>query len=421
MEHTEQKRRVLAGCARVIAFILLLAFITMQVSEVLKDKNNYLKYSAFYTEKEPFDVLFFGSSRMLNAVYPMELWENYGITSYNMAQHSEILKLSYWQMKNAFQYNKPKVAVVEVSLFAGGYITDEDGEAKSYLHKSIDHMKFTPLKYELLKDITKGVDFSEYLFPLTIYHNRWNELEGNDIYRDISSSKGAERRRGVTPMERMEWSNQEKSENFDPKLVNLDAMVELCKKNDVQLILTCMPTVWVSGNPGVCSVMNYLEEYASEQGIFFLNFAKEENYINYATDFYDSSHLNPSGASKITEHLGSYLIQNFDLPAEKEESTVKAWNKRLAGYNNDKKTELQIAKNAGDLHVYLMLLNDEHFTFRIKLSDREYVKNQVIEQLLSELGVTEQDIIIGEVENGNAEITVYDRDSGEETDKAVFQ
>lgn len=420
MKLTEEKKNRLTGCVKVIAFILLLALVTLRISVLLKDKNNYLKYSSFYTEKEPFDVLFFGSSRILNAVYPTELWEDYRITSYNMAQHSENLRLTYWQMKNAFMYNKPKVAVVDVSLFAVGEITDEDYELKSYLHKSVDHMQLSPLKYEMLKDMTDGVDLSEYLFPLTIYHNRWNELEENDIYRYPSTSKGAERRLGLTPMERMDWSNYDKTEIFNPEVIKLDEMVAMCKENGIELVLTCMPTVLACGDPGVCGVMNTLEEYALEHGIAFLNLAKEEDFINYATDFYDSSHLNPSGAGKLTKYLGEYLTEKFNLPAQKQQSTIQDWNNCLAEYKYGKRAELQNIGNTGNIQTYLLLLNDDSFDFRIKLSDLDYAREQAVEALLAELGVTGQDVL-GQVQDGRAEIMVYDRESGEELGHAVFQ
>ena len=46
-------------------------------------------YYDFYQQEQDFDVLFLGTSHVLNAVYPMELWRDYGIVSYNMANHSE--------------------------------------------------------------------------------------------------------------------------------------------------------------------------------------------------------------------------------------------------------------------------------------------------------------------------------------------
>lgn len=102
----------------------------------MQDKNNAEKYMEFYKEKEDFDVLFFGSSRMLDGVYPIELWDTYQITSFNMAQHAESLPVTYWQIKNVLNYTTPKVIVVDVSVFWGGQVQKEDEQRLSYLHKS---------------------------------------------------------------------------------------------------------------------------------------------------------------------------------------------------------------------------------------------------------------------------------------------
>lgn len=404
---------------KVIAFLLVLVLCTGYVSQLLKDKNNYLKYSLFYTEKEPFDVLFFGSSRMLNAVYPMELWDEYGITSYNMAQHSENLRVTYWQMKNAFEHNKPQVAVVDVSLFTGGEIMDDDQEAKSYLHKSLDHVPLGKLKYDALKDLTVDVDMLEYLFPLVIYHNRWNELERNDVYMVPSGQKGAEMRVNVEPMERMAWSSEEIAKKFDTEGIKLDAIVSLCEEYEVDLVLTCMPTIWTSGNPGVCSDMNYIKAYAEERGLHFLNFAKEDHMINYAVDFYDLSHLNPSGARKVTDSLGAFLAAHWEMSL-KSESTVNAWEKSLYDYRAIKRSKLVEEKNAGDLIDYLMLLNDNDYSFEIKIKDAGLLETMGLYPVLGELDMDVEDMIPG-LEEGAVQITVYDSVSNEMIDTAVFE
>lgn len=39
----------------------------------------------------------------------------------------------------------------------------------------------------------------------------------------------------------------------------------------------------------------------------------EEIRINEDTDFSDEGHLNFSGAKKVNNYLGKYLVENFDL------------------------------------------------------------------------------------------------------------
>lgn len=414
-----KNRKKVVTVIKLVAFGVILTGVTIFVSTVLKDKYNYLKYTSFYEEEAPFDVLFFGSSRMLDGVYPMELWDDYGITSYNMAQHSERLKITYWQMKNAFHYNKPEVAVVDVSLFWGGKIGKNDAEALSYLHKSVDHMPLTFLKYNALRDITEeGVDITEFLFPIAIYHNRWNELEKNDFYQIPSGQAGAESRIKVIPYDSVEWSNHEIPDASQVDVADLDRMIELCKAEEVQLVFTVMPSLETSANPNVCGVINYMETYASECGVPFINLAKEPTLFNYKTDFCDTSHVNPSGAKKATKYIGDFLAEHYDFADEKNGKTLKQWEKSAADYMGIKKIQFLTEKEAENVLCYLMLLNDNDYDYTIELLNEECIETLGIKEILAELGM--ENVQISEAEGDiSIRVTVY-TENGEVFDEAEF-
>ena len=409
---------IIKSIVSVVLFLVLLAVCTYNVDRTLKDKGNFLKYESFYEEDEPFDVLFFGSSRMLDGVYPMELWDEFGLTSYNMAQHSEGIKVSYWQMKNAFQYNTPKVAVVDVSLLHGGKIEKQDEETLSYLHKSLDHMPISKVKYDAMKDITEGVEIGEYLFPLAMYHNRWNDLERNDIYVELPCRKGAEARVAIHPLVGVEWSSEEINEEVDTEDIRLDAMVALCEEKGVQLVLTLMPAVGMAATENVCTSVNYLEVYAKEHNIPFLNFAKEDDIINYSIDFHDPSHLNPCGAKKVTKAIGDFLTANYDFPA-KTEKTKSTWQKFARDYMGVKLGEIIIEAEAENLNYYLLLLNDNDFRIEIKMPDASSIDTWKIQDILNELETKDTEIIFDD-SMSDVEVTVYEKETGEYFHSARF-
>lgn len=384
MSRTKKIRLLL----KIVAFCLCFGIVLCYTSVLLKDKNNYLKYARFYKEKETFDVLFFGSSRILDAAYPMELWEDYHIMSYNMAQHGEHLRTSYWQMENAFRVNKPKVAVVDLSLNSDAAIGADDEESLSYLHKSVDHIPLSYFKYRALKDITdQDVDISEYLFPLVIYHNRWDRLEENDFYRRDSANLGAEKRIGVERFEESSWSNDALPENPGEGTKYFRKIIALCEKENVSLVFTVMPSLYITCNPDVCAGVNYMEEYARERGIPFLNFAKRSGIINYGTDFYDISHVNPSGAMKITDYIGKELSGRYGI-SDKKPETIREWDDMLSAYQSNKIAMLNNEKAANNVINYLMLLNDDRFEYAIELFSPDYVETAGLETILAELGAS---------------------------------
>ena len=47
--------------------------------------------------------------------------------------------------------------------------------------------------------------------------------------------------------------------------------------------------------------------------------------IDFSKDFLDYSHMNIYGALKITEHLGTYLHENYDLPDHRGEEAYQSW------------------------------------------------------------------------------------------------
>ena len=76
-------RRVLA----VLCFSLLLILVVGVTQKLFERKYSYSKYYDFYQQEEDFDVLFLGTSHVINAVYPMELWRGVGVVSFNIGKH----------------------------------------------------------------------------------------------------------------------------------------------------------------------------------------------------------------------------------------------------------------------------------------------------------------------------------------------
>ena len=84
-------KKTLKVIVRCILFICVLAVVLGKTASVVGRKESYSKYADYYDRPEEFDVLFFGTSHVLRGVFPMELWNDYGIVSYNMSNNSETL------------------------------------------------------------------------------------------------------------------------------------------------------------------------------------------------------------------------------------------------------------------------------------------------------------------------------------------
>ena len=66
-------------------------------------KESTARFDSFFDHAGSYDVLFFGTSHVRDGVFPLELWETYGISAYNCASSGASLPTTYWAMKNALE------------------------------------------------------------------------------------------------------------------------------------------------------------------------------------------------------------------------------------------------------------------------------------------------------------------------------
>ena len=100
----------IASCLIVVCLtVAILAGLT----GIVENKSSLQKYTQFFEQEGDFDVLFLGSSKVINGVLPMELWNDYGIVSYNLGGHANTIPTSYWVLRNALEHTTPKCVVLD--------------------------------------------------------------------------------------------------------------------------------------------------------------------------------------------------------------------------------------------------------------------------------------------------------------------
>ena len=156
---------------------------------VLLRKNSKVKFQQFFDDKQNYDVIFFGSSPVLNSISPLDLFHKHGITSYNFALPGAFFMNSYYQMEEiaaSFKDKLPKKIVLDVS---------DEGVDLNRLHNAWDSFKITSNKIRMAKDLVNE-DWIELIFPFTVYHNRWDEAL-KELDREPNKLYGVELRYGV--------------------------------------------------------------------------------------------------------------------------------------------------------------------------------------------------------------------------------
>lgn len=368
-------------------FIVLLIIITglYLLSFLTERKASYSKYEPFYEQKENFDVLFFGTSHALNGIFPMELWNDYGIVSYNFAGHSNSLALSYWQMINAFDYTTPKLVVIDCLGLSGNTKISSDPQKSGYAHLSLDAIPLSRNKIKAVNDLVEDKNRRlEFLFDFTIYHDRWKELESNDFKPSVTAEKGADSRIGVAIPRK--WKSIDKSQKMDDNTLMVEYLtriIEDCQKRNIDVLLTYLP---FPASQKKQLEANRIYDIAEQYNVNYLDFATLKDVVDFDTDLYDSqSHLNPSGARKVTDYIGKYIMEHYDIPDQRNNSAYDRWFEDYSAYTEYK---IDLLKQQTSLKPYLMLLNDKNLSYSVYIKESSQLLNDpVLAKLLENTGI----------------------------------
>lgn len=333
-------------------------------------KDSVAKYRDFFEQESDFDVLFFGTSHMLNAVLPMELWSDYGIVSYNMAGHGSRIPTSYWTMRNALEYTTPQVVVID--CYSVSY-EEKCSDVFSYMHYSFDAFPLTKTKIQAVFDLLEDAPFGDVnsdseiiadeesrtklglLWDFSTYHSRWDEINQSDFDVAYSPEKGAEMKVGIEASQINQIHKDLKKGQGSIGDQYLRNMIKYCQDNGINVLLTYLP---FGASDDFLMEANYIYDLAEEYDVPYVNFFDIGN-INYQTDLFDSySHLNASGAKKVTEYLGKYLFENYDLPNRQYDDKYAGWYVDYDEYRGMKYYTLCSCQN---IKEYLMLLAEENY------------------------------------------------------------
>lgn len=360
------KNKKLINFISAMCFLILFFTVFIKSSEVLELKKSHESYSDFWEEPTDYDVWFMGTSHMLYAVSPMQLYSDYGIKSYNIAAPSSRLPQIYWTFMCALEYDEPEVVVLDTYHVEKDYLYDESTEQ---LHTGLDSIPMSKTKVKALLDIFENDTdkLVEYLANFYIYHNRWEELAESDFERIQHPRKGSRMNDAIYNNSSYEVIAQ------DDMLENTDALgyqylikiIEECRARDIKLVLCSLP---MYKNQKSQRGMNTVAPIAEEYNVPFLNILYENNPVNLEYDYSDDEHMNPSGCHKMTRYLGDYLTQNYNLTDYRNDfETAARWDADYTEYENFIITEMKEQKN---LDRYLLWLRNDHYNCYIYTNER---------------------------------------------------
>ncbi len=370
----------LKNIIKVLLFLVGVLIMVSSLSDLLERKNAINKYVQFFDEEDDFDVLFLGTSHVVDAVYPLELWNDYGIVSYNWGGHGNQMPTNYWVLVNALDYTTPELVVVDCTCLCSNAKTSEISIEQT--HVALDAFPLTENKIRAVNDLfDNNKDKASFLWKFLTYHDRWSELTEGDFAPKINLLKGAEYHIKVAVPENYEKiPREQKSSNDTLGVEYLEKIIELCQERNIEVLLTYLPFPALAYKQ---EEANRTYDIAAKYNIRYIDFLALD-VVDYMTDCLDfNSHLNPSGGRKVTGYLGQYIMKYYDIKDRRQDDSYQSWYEDFqkgTAYKLDKIQELE------ELDKYLCMLSDKNIDSCIYIrADSPILNDQRMRHLLQNI------------------------------------
>lgn len=346
-EHTPAQYKIYVTlCLLLGAAITLGALYLLQKLLVPKYQRGVVEGSMiaeYYDSTEPHEVLFLGDCEVYENISTVALYRDFGISSYIRGSAQQLTWQSYYLLEDTLRYETPEVVVFNVLALKYG-----EPQSESYNRMTLDGMRWSSSKWNAIEaSMTEGENMIDYVFPFFRYHSRWNELTPSDFEyvfdRDRVTVNGYYMRTDVTPEAGFpdptpltDYTLPETSMDY------LQRMVDLCRENDIEIVLIKAPTLYPYWYEEWDS---QVRKFASDNHIPYINYIylRDQIGLDMSTDTYDAGlHLNLSGAEKFADYIGQYLVDHFDLTDYRQYADVaRMWEDDILFYD-----QLRDAQNA---------------------------------------------------------------------------
>jgi len=310
-------RCLIKGTAFIAGFlvIMILTSLVLQPKNVRKelDVNKQAAKRISTEKKDTIDVLVLGDSESYSSISPMEIWRDYGYTSYICGAPAQMLSDSYNFLELAIKNQSLKLVILETNAV---YRT-----------------------FGVQKDIASAVfNSAEFIMPVFEYHNRWKVLSAKDFFTrpkfiNCNDMKGFNYRPKINA-----WSGDnymyETTECAEiPKISEhfLEKIKALCDENGIEFLLLSSPSATNWNYEKHNGIQKYIE--GNDIKYLDLNLKTDIIKIDWNTDTLDKGdHLNFTGAKKVSSYLGQYIQNNYFIKDHRADENFAYWNDSLVRY-----------------------------------------------------------------------------------------
>lgn len=299
---------------------------------------------------DSYDVLYFGTSELKTAVFPTIIYHETGITGYNLSTTNKAAMTTYYQLKYALRYQKPKMVCCDFSAL---YEDCLPSDRETIYRKVVDTMPDQDIKREMIrsiKEIDPGQSALSYFFPMLRYHSVWSELTEENFKEDyvfdesqITYANGCTlitEQYKDTPYELVPeiWEAEKSDEEMSAVSVEwYDRFIALCQEKGITVVAVLPPELvradfkaarWDTTKAYFDARGVDIIDYNSYEAVYRLGLKLPEDYL-------DSSHMSYLGTLKVSQDLAHVLADRYDLPDHRTDPDTAHWDRQWAEFCED--------------------------------------------------------------------------------------
>lgn len=369
---------------RIIGFFFIIGIVLFAATKLLMptwflwNTDNTVK--GIYKEPENrIQVLFLGSSSVVNGISPMILYKNNGFCAYNLGTPEQPLLSSYYWLQEIERLHPETLHTVILDTY---FLFNKEASFEAN-EKALTYMRLSPLKKEAFQACAEqygNINVLNYLFPISAYHSRWAQVNEDDIdgytgERNYYYSRGqnvsfsmAFKTSNPDEMEIPDYGITRESdyteEEYQKILDNgspdyLQKIRDFCNERQLNLVLIGLP------HPAYRDLHHdAVQYYCDANSIPFLDFnlteIQEEIGFNMAYDMMNPTHPNYMGAEKITDYIGSFLEASYHIEDVRNNRDYAYLAEQAEDYAEfEAIAELQRCEKPED---YLSLINNSRYS-----------------------------------------------------------
>lgn len=330
---TQCRKQNLKKIISFVSFICIALFIFTRVTYLFREVSCSRDIITGFEEEENLDVIFIGSSTVVEYYQPLTAWKEYGYTSYSYGTLYGQIDLYWRYMDRVLQTHEPELFVIDLRM-----LTTLSGDVyEQGLRFWADSLPvFSKDRYLSVKDylerhtLDENANRTSYYFDIAKYHTNSSALASPDNWKYLNN-KGCSKYKGYELssvhhfFDEPDIETEEKAELSPMQSEVLYQLLDYCKEKELNVLFVICPYILSEDEQ---KVYNTAKEIVTSYGYNYINANEYYDEINldFTTDMKNINHVNCVGAEKYTKFLAEYIVQTYEIPKHRDDASYAHWN-----------------------------------------------------------------------------------------------